>query len=246
MLSGGFMPHTKLTLQEAARYLHLSEEDILLLVKRREIPHEKVGTRLTFPKGEVDTWASRRLLGFDGGLLKDYHRTSSTKMHDISRTSAIISELLKPNYIIPKMNSRTRSSVIRDMVDLADSTGLLNDKALLLESIQIREKMCSTALSGGLAILHPEHHEPYLSEDSFVVMGKTVQPIPFGSPDGQTTDVFFLVCCQDDRIHLHVLARICMLCYHTPLLMNLREMETASQMHDAIIGQEAELISGLS
>jgi len=28
-------------------------------------------------------------------------------------------------------------------------------------------------------------------EDSFLVVGRTIQPIPFGSPDGSTTDLFF-------------------------------------------------------
>jgi len=240
------MPHTKLSLNEVAEYLHLSVEDVELLVKRREIPHDKAGNRLSFIRGEIDAWASQRLLGFAEGSMAEYHKKTSAKMHDLSRDSAIISELLKPAFIIPELTSRTRASLLRDMVNLADSTGLLNDKKLLFESIQLREKMCSTALSGGLAILHAQHHEPYLSEDSFVVMAKTVQPIPFGSPDGRTTDVFFLVCCQDDRIHLHVLARICMLCYHSPLLMNLREMTSAGDMHDAIVHQEIELIKGLS
>ncbi|HMP90392.1 MAG TPA: PTS sugar transporter subunit IIA [Kiritimatiellia bacterium] len=239
------MPHTRLTLSEAARYLHLSEDDIRLLVKKREIPHESAGSRVSFVKGEIDAWASRRLLGFDGGHLADYHRKSSAKMHDISKTSTIVAELLKPSFIRPALNSRTKASVVRDMVDLADSTGLLNDKHQLLESINERERLCSTALSGGMAILHPQHHVPYLSEDSFVVLGRTVQPIPFGSPDGRTTDMFFLVCCQDERIHLHVLARICMLCYHTPLLMNLREMDAANQMYDALVSQEIDVIRGL-
>lgn len=236
------MPHRKLTLQEVAEHLHLSMDDVKTLVKRREIPHEMIGGRLTFTQSEIDAWASTRLLGFSRRNLADYHRKTSAKMHDLTRDSSIIAELLKPEFIVSELASRTRASVIRDMVDLADRTGLLNDRKFLLSSIQEREKMCSTALAGGLAILHAQHHEPYLSEDSFVVMAKTVQPIPFGSPDGQTTDIFFLVCCQDDRIHLHVLARICMLCYHTPLLMTLRERNTANRMYEAIVHEERELI----
>jgi len=236
------MPHTRLTLSEAAEYLHLAASDIMTLVKRGEIPHLQAGNRPVFNRGEIDAWASQRLLGFNENRIADYHRKSSAKMRDLSKNSAIVSELLHPEWIIPRLASRTKSSVIRDMVDLADRTGLLNDKAQLLASVIDREKLCSTALSGGLAILHAQHHEPYLSEDSFVVLGLTVQPIPFGSPDGRTTDVFFLVCCQDERIHLHVLARICMLCYHTPLLMTLRECPSALEMHDVIVAREVELI----
>ena len=56
----------------------------------------------------------------------------------------------------------------------------------------------------------------------FIVLARTAQPLPFGSPDGTVTDIFFLMCCQDDRIHLHVLARVCMMCRHTHLLRDLR------------------------
>ncbi len=236
------MTHVRFTLQEVASYLHLSVEDIEVLVKRREIPCSMSGSRPVFNRVEIDAWASQRLLGFSGGSLAEYHRKSSAKMHDLSRDSAIISELLRPDYVGVGLTSRTKSSIIRDMVDLADKTGILTDKHDLLTSIIEREKMCSTALAGGMAILHPQHHLPYLSDDSFVMLARTVQPIPFGSPDGQTTDVFFLVCCQDDRIHLHVLARICMLCYHTSLLMQIREAETAVDVYDAVTSHEIELI----
>lgn len=239
------MPHTRFNLNEAAEYLHLSVSDLESLVKRREIPFDQVGQRYVFRRSDIDAWASQRLLGFNHGRLEAYHRKSSARMHDLSRTSAIIAELLKPSWIRAELASRTKSSIIRDMVDLADATGLLNDKPGLLTSIIEREKLCSTALSGGLAILHGQYHEPYQSEDSFVVLGRTVQPVPFGSPDGRTTDLFFLVCCQDDRIHLHVLARICMLCQQTPLLMILREAQTADAMYEAIVSQEIDLVRSL-
>jgi PTS system nitrogen regulatory IIA component len=239
------MPHTRFNLKEAADYLHVSEGDLSLLVKRSEVPHQMVANRPVFVRGELDVWASQRLLGFAQRNLEDYHRRSSAKMHDLSRHSAIVSELLKPTWIEPELNARTKSSVLRDMIDRADATGLLNDRAGLLHSMIEREKLCSTALSGGVAILHGQHHEPYQSEDSFLVLGRTVQPIPFGAPDGKNTDIFFLMCCQDNRIHLHVLARICMLCHQTPLLGNLRECATADDMHAAILTQELETIRGL-
>ncbi len=239
------MPHSRLSLAEAADYLHLATEDLEVLVKRREVPFEKSGSRTTFVRGDLDAWASQRLLGFNVERLADYHKKTSAKMYDLSKNSLILSELLNPGRIVPALTSRTKSSVMRDMVDLADLTGLLNDKAGMLQGIVEREKLCSTALSGGLAILHAQHHDRYLAEDSFVVLGCSVQPLPFGSPDGRTTDIFFLVCCQDERIHLHVLARICMLCYHTPLLMELREQTTADGMYETITAHERELVRGM-
>ena len=132
------------------------------------------------------------------------------------------------------------------MVALAERTGLLTTTAAeLLAALQEREALCPTALPGGLALLHPRNHDPYMFSDSFLVFGRTTHPMPFGALDGMGTDLFFLVCCQDDRIHLHVLARLFMMCSQTPLLPNLRSATDRDDMLAAILAAEAEVIRQL-
>ncbi len=239
------MPHTVFNLDQLSEYLHIPPAELDRLVKEGQIPFRRQGERVVFLRRDVDAWASRRILGFKEGSLRDYHRVSSAKAHDLSARHAILPELITRERIDPKLTSKTRASVIRDMVRLADATGLVIYSDELLKGVEDRERMGTTALTGGIALLHPPHHDPYLFEDSFVVIARSVQPIPFGSLDGQTTDIFFLVCCQDDRIHLHVLARLCMVCHHTELLFRLRECETAGDMLDAIAAAEDEVIRGL-
>lgn len=239
------MSYKVFNIQELADYLHVSTQDLELLVRRREIPFDRQGDRVVFRQKDIDSWASRRILGFSEPELSSYHAVSSAKTHDLSAKSAIIPELIQASFIEPGLKAKTKSSVIRDMVKLAEDTELLNYPDDLLAAIQEREQMCSTALAGGIALLHAKNHEPYMSEDSFVVIGRAQQPVPFGSPDGRTTDIFFLLCAQDDRIHLHLLARICMMCYHTSLLIELREAETREQMLDILIAAEQEIIRDL-
>ncbi len=239
------MPYRVFNLEEVAVYLHLPAADVRQLVHRREIPFHEQGTRLQFRKKDIDAWASHRILSLKRDKLAAYHRTTSAKAHDLSQQHAIMPELMRANCIAPAMGSKTKASVLRDLVKLADQTGLLCSSKDLLESLEERERMCSTALPGGIALVHPRHHEPFMFEDSFIILGKTIQPIPFGSPDGSTTDLFFLVCCQDDSIHLHVLARICMLCHHTSLVLELREAQVADEMREIIIRAEEEVIQQL-
>jgi len=54
-----------------------------------------------------------------------------------------------------------------------------------------------------------------------------------------------LVCCQDDRIHLHVLARLCMMCHNTSMLLQLREAETPADMLTVIADAEQQIICGM-
>jgi PTS system nitrogen regulatory IIA component len=236
------MPFRVFSLTEAAEYLHLPEESLQDLVRRGDIPCEKQGGRLVFRHNAIDEWASRRVLGFNDEKLSDFHRQSTAQYHDLSSEAAIVPALLKPEWIEPALACRSKSSVIRQMVDLADRTGRLCYRDELLESLIEREKLCSTALSGGLALLHPRNHEPYMFEDSFVVVGKTIGQIPFGSPDGSLTDVFFLICSQDDRIHLHVLARLCMMCHQTSLLMELRGIQDPHALYDRLVACEQQVI----
>ncbi len=239
------MPYRALSLDQVAEYLHLSKQEVEELVRTREIPFDRQGERVVFRKKVVDAWASQRILGFTARKLTAYHRKSSAKAHDLSKKHALIPELLRQSCIAPALTSKTRASIIRDMVDLASGTGLVVDPADLVTSLEERERLCSTALAGGIALLHPKSHEPYMFDDSFVAVGRTVQPVPFGAPDGTTTDLFFLVCCQDDRIHLHVLARLCMMCHYSSLLLELREAADADAMYAAMVRNEGEVIQQL-
>jgi PTS system nitrogen regulatory IIA component len=164
--------------------------------------------------------------------------------HRTEREAAIVSDLVREEFIDAHLASRTKSALIRDMAALAGKTGLVVDPADLLASLIERENLCSTALGGGFALLHPRHHEPYMFADSFVVLAKVGHALPFGAPDGGQTDLFFLACCQDDRIHLHVLARLCLLCTRTELLERLRQADDAATMMAELRTAEAQVTSG--
>lgn len=236
------MPHRTLSFQEAAQYLHLTPVQLSGLVRQGEIPHSGTGERAVFKLIELDAWASHRLLGDNVKDMEAFHKSSSARQHDLSDEHAIMAELLKPEYIKLDLESKTKSSVLRDMVAVAEGTELLIHPQDLLESLEKREAMASTALNGGVALLHPLHHDPYTFEDSFICIGRADQPIHFGSPDDSRTDLFFLVCAQADDIHLHLLARICMMCYHTSLLFNLREADTADAVHQVLMDAETEIV----
>ena len=216
------MPFRLLDLEGVANYLHLTTAEIEERVKNREIPFEKRGDRIVFRKNEIDAWASQRILGLPGQRLVDYHQKSTRHTRKILPHEAILPEMLQSGAIASAMTSKTRASVLRDLVTLAEKTGNLGDPQALQASLEAREELCSTAVPGGFALPHPRFHEPYLFETSFIVVGRPIQEIHFGSPDGQPTYLFFLICCQNDQLHLHTLARLCLIAMKTRLLEQLR------------------------
>lgn len=237
------MPFRVFNLAEAAEYLSMQEKALEELARRGEIPCLRQGGHLHFRHHDIDEWASDHVLHLDDKNLEAFHRRSGSPRHNLSADAPIMPDLVRPEWIAPRLTCRSKASVLDSMAELADSTELLSDKKELLDSLVEREKLCSTALSGGLALLHPRVHEPYMFFDSFIVVGKTIAQIPFGSPDRSTTDIFFLVCCQDDRIHLHVLARLCMMCHRTSLLMEMRDTDDPKELHRILLASENELLA---
>ena len=232
------MPYRTFGIQEVARYLHMDCADVERLVKDQQIPFERHGERLVFRKVEIDAWASPRVLGLAGRRLADYHQKTSHDTRQFRAREAILPDLIGPKFINPALPAKTRASAIREMAALADQTGRVWDSAGLLAGLETREKLNSTGLPGGLALLHTRNPESYLFESLFIVLGRTVQPIPFGSPDGRPTDLFFLIACPDDRLHLHTLARLCLLAQKTELLTQLRQAIDAESMYACLVSAE--------
>ena len=232
------MPYRTFGTDEVARYLHLSRADLDRLVKDQDIPFEKHGGRLVFRKVDIETWASQRILGLEGRPLAEYHQKSSNGARQFGQNEAIMPEMIQPEFIDPALAAKTKASVLRAMVKLAEKTGRVCDPQALRQGLEAREELCSTGIPGGLALLHSRDPESYLFETSFLALGRTIQQIPFGAPDGQSTNLFFLIGCPDDRMHLHTLARLCLMAQKTDMLANIRQAADATSICECLIAAE--------
>jgi excisionase family DNA binding protein len=237
------MPYKIFNLEEAATYLHLNRAELERWVKDGEIPFQKRGERVVFLRRDIDAWASQRVLGLHDRPLAEYHRQTSQGTQKLFAQEAIMPEVIRPEHIDPALAAKTKASVLREMVALAEKTGWVSDAPALRESLEAREELCSTALPEGLALLHARHHEPFLFETSFILLGRTPQEIHFGAPDGRPTRLFFLICCQDDRIHLHTLARLCLMAQKTEMVQQLLEVADAASLYAIIVAAETKVLS---
>ena len=236
------MPFRNMTLQQAAARLHLDAHAVERLVKRNEIPFFWRGEEPLFPRRELDAWASQRLLGMRSDATHEHHIASTRRFDPTGRPTPLIPRLFRAEWIEPRLLSKTKPAVVRDLVSLAARMERLYDEAALLRGVLERESQCSTALDHGVAFLHARYHDPHICGDSFALLARTANPIFAGAADGQTTDLFFLLCCHDDTDHLHALARLCALTHATPLLADLRLAETSEDMLAALIRNEEKLL----
>ena len=187
-------------------------------------------------------WASQRILGLPENKLTDYHRKSTLGTREFLPQEAVLPDLLERGAIDSAMKAKTKASVLRELVGLAEKMWQVCDARELLASLEAREQLCSTGVPGGLALPHPRFQQPYPFESSFIVVGRPIQEIHFGAPDGHPTDLFFLICCQDDRLHLHTLARLCLMAVKTDLVARLRQAPDANTMRECLLESEREVL----
>ena len=218
-----------LDLKRAAAVLHMDELELKHFAQRGEVPSQKRGETFLFERHLLVEWAQRRMIGLNPKRLAGEH---SHAMDERARSSGEvrISDLLSEEAIAPMLTAKNRGGILRDMTELADSTGKVYDKDALFRGLTEREAAESTAVGGGAAFLHMKFHDEYLASESFRALGRAARPVFFGAPDGEGTDIFFLISCTDRRLHLHVLARLCLLAHGTTLLADLRAAPDAAGM----------------
>jgi PTS system nitrogen regulatory IIA component len=230
-----------MTTQELARMLGADARRLERMAERGEIPCQKVAGQLRFHRAEITEWLQQNV----GTMQRDHLEEMDagiTAQRQVREDASIVAPLLRIEAVSPQLGSRTKSSTLRELVTLATNTGLVYDDKALLEAVQAREELCSTALEGGIAIPHPRRPLPYDLADSVLVVARTSRGTVFGALDGKLTDLFFLMAAQDDHHHLHILARLCRMLHDETWVEQLRHAETADEMVELMKQRERDLL----
>jgi len=201
------MAHEQLTAQQVADYLHMDRREVEKLASRGKIPSRRQHGKIVFVKSQIDHWVETQMHELGADRLADIERGVRAH-HGFDETQPLLTPLIPPGGVIVPLDARSKSGVIRRLVGLAADAQMVYDQNDLLKEIEDREELCTTALIPDVAMPHPRHPLPHDIAASFVVVGLAPSGVPFAAIDGSLTRLFFLICCKDDRTHLHVLARL--------------------------------------
>jgi PTS system nitrogen regulatory IIA component len=188
-----------------ASYLHISPAQAQKMAERGTLPARRIAGQWRFAASEVHHWLEDRIGVADA---EDLDHVEGVLRGAGGLDQVCISELIPAGAIAIPLAARTKASVISAMVDLAERTGMLWDKAKMIEAVKARENLHPTALEIGVALLHPRRPLAQSIAQPLLALGVTSQGIPFGESHGQLTDIFFLICSADDAGHLRTLARL--------------------------------------
>jgi PTS system nitrogen regulatory IIA component len=226
-------------LDQLAQYLHRDRREVAKLVDRGHVPGRKVGGQWRFARAEINHWIETQLAGYTEQQLT----ALETRGRHQDDQEALVSKFLAERSLEVPLAATTKSSVLRELVRLAEQSWHVYDPGAILTAIRQREEMASTALESGVAVPHPRRPLPGALGESVIAYGRTASGVPFGAADGSLTDIFFLVCCQDEATHLRVLARLSRLFLRPGFLEELRGRDTVADSRRVIETAERTLLS---
>jgi PTS system nitrogen regulatory IIA component len=224
-------------LEQLATYLQRDLREVSKLVSRGYVPGHKVSGEWRFARAEINHWIETQLPAFTEQQLT----ALETRNAPGADQEPLVSTLLSEASIGVPFAGSTRASALKELVRLAEQSWQVYDPEVILNAIKQREEMASTALATGVAIPHPRRPLPSALGESVLAYGRSTSGVPFGAPNGNLTDIFFLVCCRDDRTHLQVLARLSRLLLRPGFVDDLRAAETPAETHQLIEVAERDL-----
>jgi len=232
------MENEVMDIEQLATYLRRDVREVSKMASRGYLPGRKVGGEWRFTPAEINYWIETQLHGYSDQELTALEGSVAKQDH-----VPLVTPLLSEATIAVPLPASTRSSVLKELVVAAEQSWSVYDPEAILIAIKQREELGSTALSTGVAIPHPHRPLPNSLGDSVIAYGRTATSIPFGADHGILTDIFFLVCCQSQNMHLRVLARLSRMLLRPGFTDQLRMAETASETYHIIQQAENELIA---
>ncbi|MBW2648551.1 MAG: PTS sugar transporter subunit IIA [Deltaproteobacteria bacterium] len=148
-----------------------------------------------------------------------------------------IQDMLKKEFIIEDLKSRTKKEVLAELADVFLRDGISIDRSAMIEVLLEREKLGSTGIGDGIAIPHGKLAG---LEKLVVSFGRGVTGVDFDSMDGRPVHIFFLLLAPENSagLHLKALARISRMLKDISFRESLIKAETSEDIYNLIVEKD--------
>ncbi|MBC7364431.1 MAG: PTS sugar transporter subunit IIA [Candidatus Aminicenantes bacterium] len=128
-----------------------------------------------------------------------------------------LSNIIKDNTILMEMKAREKQQALEEMVSFLKKNKILISDKEVVEKLNQREALGSTALGDGIAIPHCKVKNV---KNPILLIGIAPAGVDFGAPDGKPVRIFFLLISspEDPSLNLQILALIAQLVRKSPHL----------------------------
>ena len=231
------MPYRNMSLDELARHIGMDARIVRRWAEKGRLPGQMIGGEWRFNRATMLDWLQREMHSFDESDIRNLERA----MRDKDDERLLVRAYLATEGVDMNLQAKTRASVLRQLVALAERTGLVYAPHEIVEALEQRESLGSTGLPRGLAFPHPRRPLVYATAEPLVCLARVPAGIPFGAPDGRLTDLFVLVIADGDRLHLGLLARLAMM-FYSDLGDALRQVDDSQEALQLMLDRERAIL----
>jgi PTS system nitrogen regulatory IIA component len=149
-----------------------------------------------------------------------------------------IEDILAEELVLPDLTARSKTDVLVELATAVSAVHPELERERLVQALEDRERLNSTALGDGVAIPHGKL--PGIKR-VFAAFARSRQGVDFHSLDGGPTNLFFLLVAPEDSAgaHLKALARISRLLKDESFRQRLLEAPDAAVLYEIIRNEDA-------
>lgn len=148
-----------------------------------------------------------------------------------------ITDYMSLNLIELNLKSKNKVEILKELNDLLNNSGKINNKEKCLETLNNREKLGSTGIGKGVAIPHAKTE---YADDLTIAFGISKEGIDFDSVDEEKVNVFFVFASplKNSKTYLKILARISRLIRNEEFRDKLKNAKNPKEILDIIDKEE--------
>lgn len=148
-----------------------------------------------------------------------------------------ISDFLNLESVIPELQSHDKAAALDEMAGWLASCHRPLEKQKVLQVLQDRERISTTAIGEGVAIPHGKLSG---ADRVLAVFARSLQGVDFASLDGEPTHLFFALIAPENAAadHLKALARISRLLKDDVLRRRLMQAKGQQELYDIIAEED--------
>src|SRR5947209_4085364 len=180
------MGNEMMGLEELAVYLQRDTREVQKMASRGYLPGQRVSGEWRFNKTEINHWIETQMPSYTEQELSALETGGGVSQQTVSE-QILVSAMLSEATIAVPLKAATKTSVLNELVRLAEESWQVYDPAAIRDALRQREELGSTALPSGVAIPHPHRPLPNALGDHVLAFGRTANGIPFGGEHGNLT-----------------------------------------------------------
>jgi len=147
-------------------------------------------------------------------------------------------DILQPQFIKLPLQSNSRESVIRELIDLLAGHHILKQPDEVMQAVLDREKIMTTGVGKGVAIPHCKFNG---CPDFSIALGIHPKGIDYGALDDLPVKIVFLLVGPKSNpgTHIRLLSRISRIISKEPVREKILECTSPQQVHQLLQAEEA-------